>query len=87
MTHSFHQNRCPYDRKQLSTATSTSQHDETEVMTFLNSVQLDGIAPRRHRCDSEEENGVLLSVGLQVNDSQMDEFINNMYLYREQSPS
>jgi hypothetical protein len=49
-------------------------------MTFLKSVQLDGIAPRRHKCDSEEDSGVLLSVGLQVNDGQMDESINNTYL-------
>jgi len=49
-------------------------------MTFLKSVHFDGIAPRRHKCDSEEDSGVLLSVGLQVNDGQMDEFINNTYL-------
>jgi len=40
------------------------------------------MAPRRHKCDSEEDNGVLLSVVLQVNDGQMDEFINNTYLLR-----
>jgi hypothetical protein len=49
-------------------------------MTFQKSVQLDGIAPRRHKCDSEEDSGVMLSVGLQVNGGQMDEFIKNTYL-------
>ena len=38
------------------------------------------MAPLRHECDSEEDSRVLLSVGLQVNEGQMDEFINSTYL-------
>ena len=55
-------------------------------MTSLETIQLHGTAPRPHKCDSEEDSGVLLSLGLQVNHGQMDEFINNINSM-EQSPS
>jgi len=65
------------DKTDYGVIDCTARRDRT--YDVLKSVQLDGTAPRRHKCDSEEDNGVLLSVGLQVNDGQRDEFINNTY--------
>ena len=68
------------DKTDCSVIDCTARRDRT--YDVLKRVQLDGTAPRRHKCDGEEDSEVWLGVGLQVDDGQIDEFTRNTYLLR-----